>query len=143
MSDLLNTAQRNSLAIGLRTFEMHLRQADAWLQSDDERGILYRRGLRLSVEQRSAARNQIATALAGIASLAQRFGLTVAEEDLRTTIASQMGVDWANLCDLTAAKLRRYGAVQPGLADLLDADLAALAQQALALAALGQDRGAP
>ena len=33
---LLNAAQRASLTIGLRSLEMHLRQADAWLQGAKE-----------------------------------------------------------------------------------------------------------
>ena len=138
MADLLNPAQRSSLTIGLRAFEMHLRQADAWLQGGEERGILYRRSLDLSPEQRAAARAQIAAALAQIAVLAERFGLAAAEDELGATIASQMSVDWANLCDARSDKLRRYGEVDPRLADLLDVDLDRLAQLALSLAALGR-----
>ena len=133
-ANLLNDAQRNSLAIGLRAFEMHLRQAAAWLEDGEETGILYRRRLALPAERRAAMRRQIAAALASIAVLAERFNLAPAEETLEASIAAQMSVDWANLSDLRSDKLRRYGDVDPRLADLLDADIAELADSALALA---------
>jgi hypothetical protein len=134
-TDLLNDAQRNSLAIGLRAFEMHLRQAMAWLEDGEETGILYRRRLTLPAERRAAMRRQIAVALALIAVLAERFNLAPAEEALEASIAAQLSVDWANLSDLRSDKLRRYGDVDPRLAALLDADIADLASRALALAA--------
>ena len=139
MTELLNAAQRSSLTIGLRAFEMHLRQADAWLRGEEERGILYRRGLNLPLEQRAAARAQIAAALAQIAALAERFGLAAVEDDLGAVITAQLSVDWANLSDVRAAKLRRYGEVDPRLTDLLDADVDRLAQLAMSLAAFSQN----
>lgn len=139
MTELLNTAQRSSLTIGLRAFEMHLRQADAWLQGSEERGILYHRSLRLPPEQRAAARAQIAAALAQIAALAERFDLAAVEDDLGAAIAAQLSVDWANLSDVRSAKLRRYGEVDPRLTDLLDAVVDRLAQLALSLADLGRN----
>lgn len=140
---LLNFAQRNSLTLGLRAFEGHLRQADASLLGEEDHGILYRRSLNLTHEHRAAARDLIAVALARIAVLAERFDLPVTEDDLGATIASQMSVDWANLCDTRADKLRRYGEVDAQLAELLDADVDALAQLALSLAALQRDNPAP
>jgi hypothetical protein len=141
--DLLNPAQRSSLTLGLRAFEKDLRQADAWLLGGEEHGCLYRRSLDLAPERRAAARVQIAGALAQIAALAERFDLAVTEDDLGATIASQMSVDWANLCDTRSNKLRRYGEVDPRLAEFLDADVDALAQLALSLTALQRDEQAP
>jgi len=140
---LLNFAQRNSLTLGLRALEGHLRQADAWLQGEEEHGILYQRSLNLAPKRRAAARAKIAAALARIAVLTERFDLPVAEDNLGATIAAQMSADWTNLCDTRADKLRRYGEVDPRLAELLDADVDALAQLALSLAALQRDDPAP
>jgi hypothetical protein len=58
---------------------------------------------------------------------------------LGAAIDAQLSVDWANLSDVRAAKLRRYGEVDPRLADLLDADVDRLAQLALSLSTLGGD----
>jgi hypothetical protein len=141
VTKLLNAAQRNSLTIGLRSFEADLRRADAWLQDEEERGILYRRSLDLPPEGRAVARAQIAAALARIATLAERFDLVVTEDDLGATIAAQMSVDWANLCDIRSDKLLRYGEVDPRLVELLDSAVSALEQLAFSLAALS--RGDP
>ena len=69
--------------------------------------------------------------------------MAAADNDRGATIAAQMSADWANLCDTRADKLRRYGEVDPRLAELLDADVDALAQLALSLAALQRDDPAP
>jgi len=142
-SDLLNDAQRVSLITGLRLFEKHLRQADAWLQGHEEHGILYRRRLDLAPELRAAARVQVAAALTRVAALAERFDLLATEDSLTATIASQMSADWANLCDMRSDKLRRYGPVDPRLAETLDADIDALGQLALALTGLQRDDQKP
>ncbi len=134
--DLLNPAQRNSLAVGLRAFEMHLRQIDAWLEGWEESGILYHRSLHLSPELRSAAKAHIAAALGQIATLADRFRLAATEDDLAASIAALMSVDWADLTELRSDKLRRYGEVDPRLRDVLDAEVDALAQRAESLFAL-------
>ncbi len=122
---------------------MHLRRADAWLQVGEESGILYRRRLGLSPEQRAVMREQIASALAQIATLADRFGLSADDEDLGAAIAAQMSADWANLCDVRSDKLCRYGEVHPDLAHLLDADISALAERVAILANAGRGRGEP
>lgn len=143
VADLLNAAQRRSLTIGLRAFEMHLRQAATTLEKGEERGVLYRRNLSLSAERRAKMHEQINLALAQIAALAKRFGLKAVEEDPASAIAAQMSVDWANLCDLRTDRLRRYGDVDVRLTDVLDADLAVLAECALSLAASSRDLQTP
>lgn len=143
MEQLFNSAQRSSLTIGLRAFEMHLRQADACLQSEPEEGILYRRKVNLAPEQRAAIRAQIAVALAEIAHLARKFELTRFNQDFGASFAGQMSVDWSSLCDLSANKLRRYGDVNPQLAAQLDSDIERLIELASSLANLASVRTKP
>ncbi len=144
MSDLLNGAQRSSLAIALRMFEEELRRAASWLEMPPEQGILYRRTLRLPPEARAAVRQSIAAALAEIAGLAQEFGLAPEEQDLATAIAAAMSLSWANLCDARSDKLRRFGDVHPALAEALDPRLEQLAELALSLASrLRSDDASP
>jgi hypothetical protein len=138
VNELLNTAQRNSLTIGLRAFEMHLREADAWLQGREERGILYLQRADLPAERCAPVRGQIAAALAQIAALTERLGLEAVAYDVGATISAQMSVDWANLCDTRSDMLRRYGDVDPRLSELLDPGIDALSQSALLVSALGQ-----
>jgi hypothetical protein len=129
-NDLLNRSQYISLSNVLRTFESDLRQVDAWLQGNEECGILYRRKLTLSSKQRKAARDRIAAALQLITDLADTLDLQIIEEDLANMIRSQMSMSWANLLDTQSGKLRRFGDVDPRLSKTVDPVLLQLADLA-------------
>ena len=133
---LLNFAQRNLLTLGLRAFEMHLREADAWLHGREERGILYLQRANLPPERCATVHRQIAEALARIAVLTEQFSLEAVGYDVGATISAQMSVDWANLCDMRSDTLRRYGDVDPRLSELLDPGIDALSQSALIVSGL-------
>lgn len=139
---MLNPSQRNSLSITLRIFEENLRQADAWLQSEENAGILYRHSLRLSPESKGVARHVIEAALNEIAELAHEFGLKPVEKDLTATVIATMSTDWVHLCDAHSDTLVQYGAVDPRLAQTLDPRLDRLAEMALLLAAAVRGRQA-
>jgi len=133
MDNLLSAPQRASLAIVLRLLEQDLRQADKWLQGAEERGILYRRKLRLPPERRAIARRHIAAALKQIAELARTFDLQPVDDSPEATITAEMSERWANLCDARSDKLKRYGDVDPRLAQVLDPSLDRLIELTLAL----------
>ncbi len=136
VTNLLNRSQYNELAIVLRTFEEHLREAASWLKSPSSSGILYEYSLQLSPERRLAVLSLIDEALAGIARLSATFGLRPASEDLGRRIAARMSIDWANLTDACSDKLKRFGDVDPSLGELLDPDLERLAALALSISSL-------
>jgi hypothetical protein len=136
---MLNFPQRLALTVTLRLFEEQLRQADAWLQDSTETGILYRRELRLSPARRAAARQVVDTALHQIAAVTREFDLAAADYDPAAAIAGEMSVCWANLCDLRADKMKRYGPVDPGLTQTLDPYMDRLADLALLLSAVVRD----
>ena len=136
MKDLLNAYQWNSVMLALRSFEETLRQADAWLEGKEEYGILYQHRLNLSNGKRNAAQKQIAEALEQIAELARRLDLQAVEEDPDGLIHGKLTVSWANLIDTRSQKLRRFGEVDPGLAEVLDPDIDRLVQLAIDLAML-------
>jgi len=136
MDDLLNTSQKFSVFVTLRTSEERLRQADAWLQGKEEHGRLYHRAVKLSPEQRALARQQIAEALSVIDDLAHKLALEAADDDAGAHIRAGLSESWANLCDIRSEKLRRYGAVRPEVSAVLDEPVEQLAQLALAIAAL-------
>ncbi len=136
MDELLNGSQKFSVFVTLRTLEERLRQADAWLQGEEEHGRLYHRALTLSPEQREQARQRIAEALQVINDLASRLDLEATYDDAGGHIRAGLSESWANLCDIRSQKLRRYGEVQPGLSAVLDEPVEQLAQLALAIAAL-------
>jgi len=136
VSQLLNTPQHSALAIALRFFEQDLRQAEGWLRGELNMGLLYRPFLDLSTERRAAALARIAKALEIITRLAERFELHLVEEPLTKRIAAAMSIDWSNLLDTRSGKLARFGAVDPGLAELLDPEVEQLAELALAIESL-------
>lgn len=134
MSDLLNSYQKNSLTVVLRILEERLRRIERWLQGYEESGILYQYRLNLSSEQRGDIHRQVTQALEHIAELKQRFDLRVIHEDARAMFRSEMSSIWANLCDTRADKLKRYGAVSPRLASMLDPSIDALVDLSLSIA---------
>lgn len=133
MDDLLNESQRRKLTSRLLLLEKQLRQVDAWLQITEEPGLLYRRSLRLSPERRAAARQCVAAALEQIGELAARFNLARQEENLATTINAMMRLDWCNLGEAYADKLKGCGPVDPRLEPMLDPHLDRLARLVLSL----------
>jgi hypothetical protein len=140
MNDLLNPYQKASLAIVLRMFEEDLRLADSWLDGRQAEGILYSRQLHLMPPQRATARGRITAALDEIAALAEKLGLEQEVENPDGLILSKMSIAWANLLDSQANKLQRYGDVSPDAAAVIDPPIQRLAQSALELALLFENR---
>jgi hypothetical protein len=136
MSELMNQAQRTSVFVALRTFEQYLRQVDRWLNDFETDGILYRYKMDLSPEKRVLMRQKIASGLALVEELAQTLQLEPEVIDLVGAVRGQMSESWANLIDSRAAKLRRYGEVDPGLSQPLDPALDRLVQIAAELSQL-------
>jgi hypothetical protein len=136
MSILMNQAQRTSVFVALRTFEQYLRQLDRWLHGLEADGILYRYKMELPFERRALMQQKIATGLALVEDLAQTLQLEPEVIDLVGAVRGQMSESWANLIDSHAAKLHRYGEVDPGLSQPLDPAIDRLAQIASELAKL-------
>ncbi len=134
MTDLLNEAQRNSLANVLRTFEESLHQAEAWLDGAEEGQILYHRKLYLGEEKRQEARQKIAQALAEISAVAENFELKARQENASSLVYSQMSHLRADLMDSTSDKLRRFGKVDPRLSAVLDPAIERLFEIAMEIA---------
>ena len=136
MSDLLNPYQKNSLRISLLMFEDSLRHAQEWLEGREENGILYRRKLEMPDDRRKQANHVIKTALSLIEKLSATFELEVESQNAASMFQGELTVNWANLMDSQAGKLRRYGKVHPELGGMLDADVRNLAEIALKLSAI-------
>lgn len=134
--NLLNPSQYRSVILALRMFEERLRQADAWLAGVPPEGVLYRYTRRLPPERVAEIRAEIAAALRAIADLAQSLDAQPEQEPIERAAAALMSVSWADLCDVKATRLARYGPVDGALEGWLDSRLDALAEQALRLAAL-------
>jgi len=142
MSELLNPYQRNALTVALRAFEEQLHLFERWMHGYQESGILYRRQLELSEDRRILIQTQVTKALNYIAELATRFDLRPQDEDAAAMLRAGASVCWANLCDVRADKLKRYGQIDPHLAATLDPSIEALIALALSLSqSLQNDTG--
>jgi hypothetical protein len=97
---------------------------------------LYHCTLRLSAEQRAAARQVIAQALEQIAELARRFDLRRKEDNLAAAIRARMQLDWCDLSEMYADSLKSCGAVDPRLGPALDPGISELSRLAMTLAHL-------
>ena len=134
MSDLLNPSQRNAVTITLRLFEEQLRQCEEWLEGREETGTLYRQRLSVPEKRRRLVKKQIAQALACIADLADRCGLSAEEENAAGMLSAGFAESWSALCDVHSDKLVRYGQLAPGLAQTLDPSIEAMIELSLSLA---------
>jgi len=117
-------------------FEENLRHAQEWLDGREEHGILYHRTLEISLEKRKQANHIIETALGLIEKMSNRFELEVEKQNAASIFQGELTVNWANLVDSQARKLRRYGKVHPELASQLDTDIRNLAEIALKLSTI-------
>lgn len=136
MSVSMNQAQRTSVFVALRTFEQYLRQLDRWLQGLEADGILYKYRMDLPPERRGLMQQKIAIGLDVVAELAQTLQFDPEVIDLAASVRGQMSESWANLIDSRAAKLSRYGDVNPSLSLPLDPALDRLSQIAAELSRL-------
>ena len=136
MKDKLNRSQWNALRITMYTFEKNLRSAQAWLDGTEESGTFYERKLHLSAKRREQARKVITDALQTVIQLGNSLDLSVKEENAASKIRGEMSVSWANLLDMRAGKLSRYGKVHPDLSSELDPIIEQLAEMALHLSAI-------
>ena len=136
MSELMNRAQRTSVFVTLRTFEQYLRQLDRWLQGLEADGILYKYKMDLLPERRALMQQKIAAGLALVEELALALQLEPGIIELVGWLRGQMSESWDRQIDARAARLRRYGEVDPGLAQPLDPVLDRLVQIAADLSQL-------
>jgi hypothetical protein len=117
-------------------FEENLRHAQEWLEGREENGILYRRKLEMPENKRKQANHIIKTALDLIEKLSAKFELESESQSAAASMQGELTINWANLIDSQANKLRRYGKVHPELGGMLDTNVRNLAEIALQLSAI-------
>lgn len=120
--DLLNSHQRQALAITLRQLERTLRGIVRDL-SNEEQAILYRSVITLPEERRPEVKHLAETALERIAWLARRFELPQKTYDNSASLRGPLALLRSDLHDAHAAKLKRFGEVDPALETELDPSL--------------------
>jgi hypothetical protein len=115
----LNPYQKNALEIEMRRLEQALLRARDFLRRppEDSRLTRYRP---ISEAAHLGMEELIDQVLAEIAVLVDGFELQPQVEDPGSYLNAVMSQAWADLYDTLSLKLRRYGEVDPALAETLD-----------------------
>lgn len=129
----LNHAQRTALTVTVRHLELTLDRIEALL-AGAHAGRLHRTVTDLAPELAAPTPLLIAALRREIATMANEFSLTAAERDGRREIAGLLAIAWESLEDSRAAKLGRYGDIDPTLPDTLDPHIERLITLVVALA---------
>lgn len=117
---MLNEYQRRRVSITLSSLEEDLHDIEERLKSGDYTGILYEMKNDMSLQIRDFLIDNIAIIREKISNLAERFSLRGEIRMLSREIYGEMSVLWVSLEETKARRLRGYGEVAKGLADLLD-----------------------
>ncbi|MGQ9834262.1 MAG: hypothetical protein ACUVRJ_10815 [Candidatus Villigracilaceae bacterium] len=117
--DLLNPHQHSALAITLRQVEKTLRSILHDLVNE-EQAILYQSKITLPEDKRPEVKQLVEAALEQIVWLAQTFELPPQIIDNTATLRGPLALLRSDLYDAHAAKLRRFGDVNPDLEAALD-----------------------
>ncbi len=128
----LNQYQRRSLGVTLRLLEKALDDIEALLAADHQ-GLLYAVHTELTPELEMELRQLSGNVRALLAELAQRYQLPVQREDGLRIISARLSSAWENLEDSRPRKLRRYGQLDPEVAEELEPQVEALTRLVLAM----------
>lgn len=140
MSELLNPYQKTALRVVLQAFEENLNKMRFWLGGYEENGILYHRGMSITAERKTAALELIDQALSGIQELSQTLEMPRDEINAAKMISAQMNSAWVSLSDSHSYNLKGHGEIHPGLANVIDPKIDQLAQIALDLGRLFEQK---
>ena len=128
----LNQYQQRSLGVTLRLLEKALDDIEALLGAGHQ-GLLYAVRTEISPEREAELRQLSSDVRALLAELTQRYQLPVQQEDGLRIISARLSSAWEDLEDSRPRKLRRYGQVDPEVAEELEPRVEALTQLVLAM----------
>jgi hypothetical protein len=114
----LNQAQRNALASNLEQLERSLDEIERLLDSPPA-GVTYIIGVDFELTTVQQIREKCCDIRGQIAEIAAAFDVPRRRLNARRVIVADLSVAWADLQDLRPPKLRRYGTVDPSLAETL------------------------
>ena len=125
----LNVAQKTSLSITLREFEVRLARLRVLLEQ-------YESVTRLTPEGVDRVRQMIDRQQAIIAELFRRFQLKRETIDVVQSMIAELSISWTQLVDSRSDKLGRYGEVDPDLRAALDPALDQMIEACLSMVRL-------
>lgn len=134
LANLLNEGQRRSLAIVLRRIELAVwRLEDRLTRGEVPQLALTRFTNPPDSGQQTALLQLVKQVRQEVEKLASDYNLEVAEEDLLRTIMGEFTLLWCDLEDSRPQKLRRYGALDPQVDEVLGPSIQRLLQLMLVI----------
>lgn len=128
----LNQYQQRSLGVTLRLLEKTLDDIEALLAADHQ-GLLYAVRTEISPEREMELRRLSKDARAVLAEMMRQYELPLQQEDGLRIISARLSSAWENLEDSRPRKLRRYGQVDPEVAEELEPQVEALIRLVLTM----------
>jgi len=120
---MLNEYQKRGLSITLSIVEESLRDIEHILNSGDDMGILYEVRDNVPAAIKDKLLRKMALIKDRIKIVAAEFNLEKRYTEANRETFGKLVYCWKILEDAKAGKLRRYGAVKPGLEEALDPHL--------------------
>ncbi len=128
----LNQYQKRSVAVALRLLEKTLDDIEMLLARDHQ-GLLYAVRTEISPDREAELRRISGDVRAALAELAREYDLPIQQEDGLRVMSAKLSSAWENLEDSRPRKLRRYGSVDPEVAEVLEPQVEALIHMVLAM----------
>ncbi len=122
----LNIAQKTSLSITLREFEVRLSRLRVLLEQHES-------VTRLTPEGADRLRQMIDRQQAITDDLFRRFQLKRETIDVVQSMIAELSISWTQLVDSRSDKLSRYGGVDPDLKSTLDPAIEQMVQACLSM----------
>lgn len=120
---MLNESQQRGLSIALRLVDQNMKKIEAILERPQEIGAMYEIQDDLSPAMRELLPGKVAAVRAILKGLKDRFSLSPEITMASREAFKSLPYLWQVLQESTAARLRRYGEVDPRLGPALDPEL--------------------
>jgi len=115
----LSDSHKRGIEVTLAVLDEALCEFEDWAGGRERHSVFYSESNNLSPEQRQAIRAEVARMRDLLREL-RDLGLAGRTENAANLIWGKCSVLWVNLQELESKSLTRYGAVPPGLAEILD-----------------------
>jgi hypothetical protein len=123
---MLNEAQERSLSVTLRIVEDRLRDIEQYIDAGDYIGILKEVKNDVPAAAKDLIHEKAALMRDRIRQLAERFSLGKERTEASRLSLARLSYCWEILEDAKSKRLKRFGDVHDGLADILDPELEAI-----------------
>ena len=123
---MLNEAQERNLSVTLRIVEDRLREIDQMIEANDYKGLLKETKNDVPAAAKDSIQKKSSMIMDRVKMLVERFNLVKDRDEVSRLALAKLSYCWEILEDAKTKKMKRYGDVHDGLADILDPELEAI-----------------